>query len=398
MFTTYLTAAIISFMFLTVAVLGFADRRKKRTLDSWPQLSFIIPCYNDADSVAQTLRSIYDICGPNTDATVIDDCSTDNSPMILKALKEELGFNLVANASNLGKSKTLNDHFRLAKHEVVVLVDADVIVSRKPVEDAVARLQSQDVGAVSCPYHCANRGLIPLMQNIEYNMLSFVQGAYNVFSAIALWGGFIVIKREAFFQANGFTLNAITEDMDLAFKLNQNGWRVEQSFYPIHTYVPDTIRKWYRQKIRWSSGGLQCFIKHYKVWLKNPLHVLFVFSFCILLTFSALRMGEYVLLWDEIYQYFDGIYRSGAFWLSLKMTGMKFGLWILKDLTWLIAFTLFSLPFVLPLVSTFKRLYICFLVIPFSFIYVPLFSSISIIGALCFLQKRRRLRDGVRAW
>jgi hypothetical protein len=109
-------------------------------------------------------------------------------------------------------------------------------------------------------------------------------------------------------------------------------------------------------------------------------------------------MGEYVLLWDEIYQYFDGIYRSGTFWLSLKMTGMKFGLWILKDLTWLIAFTLFSLPFVLPLVSTFKRLYICFLVIPFSIIYVPLFSSISIIGALCFLQKRRRLRDGVRAW
>jgi cellulose synthase/poly-beta-1,6-N-acetylglucosamine synthase-like glycosyltransferase len=329
---------------------------------------------------------------------VIDDCSTDGSWERLNALKAELGFNLVVNPSNLGKSKTLNDHFRLARHEVVVLVDADVIVSRKPLEDAVARLQRMDVGAVSCPYRCANRGFIPLMQTIEYNMLSFVQGAYNLFSAIALWGGFIVIKRTAFLQAGGFTPNAITEDMDLAFKLNQIGWRVEQSFYPIHTYAPDTLRKWYKQKIRWSSGGLQCFVKHYKVWLKNPLHVLSVYSFCILLTSSALKMGEYVLLWDEIYRYFDDIYRDGAFWLSLKMTGLKYGVGILKDLVWRIAFTLFSLPFVLPLVSTLKRLPICFLVIPFSMVYGPLFSSISMLGTLYYLQKRRRLRVETRAW
>jgi len=396
--STYLPAAIISFIFLTVAVLGIMDRRKKRVLENRPQLSFMIPCYNDADSVVQTLRSIYAACGPETDVTVIDDCSTDDSRKRLNALRAELGFNLVVNPSNLGKSKTLNDHFSLARHEVVVLVDADVIVSRKPLEDALARLQRTDVGAVSCPYRCANRGFIPLMQTIEYNMLSFVQGAYNLFSAIALWGGFIVIKRAAFVQAGGFTLNAITEDMDLAFKLNQNGWRVEQSFCPIHTYAPDTLRKWYKQKIRWSSGGLQCFLKYYKVWLKNPLHVLFVISFCMLLTFSALKMGGYVLLWDEIYRYFDGIFRNDNLWLSLKMTGMKYGVDILKDLSCRISFTLFSLPFVWPLVSTLKRLPICFLVIPFSMVYVPLFSSISILGAVYFLHKRRLLRAETRAW
>lgn len=391
-------AVMIVFLFLLVAILGWIDQRKKRLLNSWPALSFLVPCYNDADTVEQTLSSIFETCGPNADVVVIDDCSTDDSHAKLSTLQRTHGFRLYKNSTNLGKSKTLNAHFKHTIHEIVVLVDADVIVSGKALEDAVCRLQVPGVGAVSCPYRSANHGFIPLMQTIEYNMLSFIQGAYNVFSTIALWGGFIVVKRDAFVQAGGFSLNAITEDMDLAFKLNRNGWRVEQSFIPILTYVPDTLSKWYRQKIRWSSGGLQCFVHHYRVWLKNPLHVLFLSSFCVILTFSTLKMGRSLFLWDEMYNYFNSVYQPGSFWFSLQLTALAYGLPVVTEVIWRIVFTLFSLPFVLPLVSTLKRLYICFLIIPFSMCYIPVFSSISLLGAVYFLKKRRLLKTAGRAW
>lgn len=394
----YLPLLIISVLFGIIAGLVFFDKRKKRPFAGLPPLSFMVPCYNDLDSVGQTLNSIYDVCGSDASIFVIDDCSTDGSREKLAVLKARYGFTLIFNSSNLGKSKTLNEHFHLTKNNIVVFVDADVIVNRQSLVDAISRLQSSDVGAVSCPYRSANSGLIPLMQTIEYNMLSFIQGAYNLFSAIALWGGFIVIKREAFLNVGGFTLNAITEDKDLAFKLNENGWRVEQSFYPIRTYVPDTFSKWFRQKIRWNSGGFQCLVRYYRVWLKNPLQILFVFSFSAFLILSTLNIGKNLLLWDETISYFVRLDQSESVWVSLQLTSTKFGVLILKDFIWRIFYTLFSLPFVLPLVSTVKRIYICFLIIPFSIFYVPLLSSISIIGAIYFLQKRRLLNKAIRAW
>ncbi len=395
---TYLPISMIVLLFAVVALLGILDRRKKRTLAVMPPLSFIVPCYNDADSVGQTLESIYATCGPSVEVIVIDDCSNDGSREKLADLKRRLGFELILNTSNLGKSKTLNDHFHLARNDTVVFVDADVIVSRKPLNDALARLQSPDVGAVSCPYSSARGGFLQRMQTIEYNLLAFIQGGYNLFSAMALWGGFIATKRDVFIQVGGFTLNAITEDMDLAFKLNAGGWRVEQSFYPVRTEVPDTLRKLFRQKLRWSAGGFQCFLKYYRVWIRNPLHILFMFSFCILLTLSTFKLTHKIFLYDDMVDYFEWLNQSGNLWLSLQLTGMKFGVGILKDLVWRLSFTLFSLPFVLPLVSGIRQLHICLLAVPFSIVYVPLFSSMSILGAVDFLRKRRLLRNATRAW
>ncbi|WP_419661122.1 glycosyltransferase, family II [Desulfosarcina variabilis str. Montpellier] len=395
---TILPLLLILSLFIVVAGLGFIDQRKKRSLTALPPLSFMVPCYNDADSVGQTIDSIYAVCGTSAQVIVIDDCSTDGSREKLKALAKQYGFKLILNPANMGKSKTLNTHFPLTENRIVVFVDADVIVNRQSLTDALARLQHPEMGAVSCPYRAANTGFIPLMQTIEYNMLTFVQGAYNVFSAIALWGGFIAVKREAFLDAGKFSVNAITEDMDLAFKLNQKGWQVNQSFCPIRTYVPDTISKWFRQKIRWSSGGFQCFINYYNVWLKNPLHLLFVFSFCLLFIFSTLNLFKNIFRFDDMINYFIYLNRSESIWLSLQLTSMLFGTSVLKDLILRVSLSLFSLPFVLPLVSTIKQMPICLLVIPFSIFYVPLFSMVSMVGVINFLHRRRFLKASARAW
>lgn len=395
---TYFPVMIIVGLFGIVAGLGWVDKRKKRPHIDMPPLTFMVPCYNDSNSIEQTVASIYAVYGADAEVIVIDDCSRDGSQEKLKALKDRFGFKLILNPTNLGKTRTLNEHFHLAENDIVVFIDADVIVNRKSLVDAITRLQRSDVGAVSCPYRAANAGFLALMQTIEYNMLSFIQGAYNVFSAIALWGGFIAIKREAFLQVGGFTRNAITEDMDLAFKLNEYGWWVEQSFCPIRTYVPDTFSKCFKQKLRWSSGGFQCFLKYRRVWLKNPLHILFVFSFCILLIFSTFKVSRNIFLWDDTVSYFMWLNQSESVWFSLKLTSMIFGASILKDLIWRLSFTVFSLPFVFPMVSTIKQMPICFLVIPFSILYIPVFSFISVIGVFDFLRKRRLLQTATRAW
>jgi len=393
---------ISGILFLTtllfIIIFSYFDKKKKRKKITNPLVSFVIPCYNDEGSLQETIESIYDVAGTRVDLIVINDKSTDASRFIIEKLQKKYAFTFVENEKNLGKSQSLNIHSDLAKHDIIFFVDADVIVNKKSFSDALNRLGPNNVGAVSCPYIPQNKGFIPLMQHIEYNMLSLVQWSYNLFSAIALWGGFIAIKKKAFLQVGKFSLNAITEDMDLAFKLNENGWKVEQSFSPIKTYVPDSIKKWLKQKMRWSGGGFQCFIKHYKIWLKNPIHIFFIFSYCIFISSAALALVKNLLAFNNIINYFSFINETLSLLVSLKLTGLLYGTLIIKDLLWMVAFTFFSLPLVLPLIKEYKHIYRIFLVIPFSIIYIPFFSIISVWGIISFLYNYKKIEKGSRSW
>jgi cellulose synthase/poly-beta-1,6-N-acetylglucosamine synthase-like glycosyltransferase len=236
------------------------------------------------------------------------------------------------------------------------------------------------------------------MTHIEYNMLRFVQGAYNYFSAIALWGGFIVVKRDAFVAAGAFSPNAITEDMDLAFKLNEHGWRVEQCATPVRTYVPHTPRGWFKQKIRWSAGGLQCFIKHYRVWMKNPLHILFMSAYCVLMTFAVAELGRDAAVWEAALAQFNQLNAKASVLFSLASTLADYSGKILADVAWRLGFSLFSIPFVLPLAMRSKRAVVLLFAIPFSVFYVPVFTVTSLCGAAHFLRRWRALEGAERAW
>jgi hypothetical protein len=132
--------------------------------------------------------------------------------------------------------------------------------------------------------------------------------------------------------------------------------------------------------------------------MKNPLHLLFVFSFCLLFISSTLKLSKNIFQFDDMIKYFIYLNRSESVWLSLQLTGMLFGAPMLKDLILRISLSLISLPFVLPLVSTVKQMPICLMVIPFSIFYVPLFSMVSIVGVITFLRRRHLLHASARAW
>ena len=72
-----------------------------------------------------------------------------------------------------------------------------------------------------------------------------------------------------------FSLHAITEDMDLALKMNKHHRHVQQSPCEIKSEVPDTFKTRLKQKIRRCSGGTQAFLSYVNVWIRNPLHMLF---------------------------------------------------------------------------------------------------------------------------
>ena len=385
-YTGYLAVITLGLSF----IFSFFDYKKKRILKKKIPISVCIPCYNDGDSIEMTINSLFSSYPKELiELFVVNDKSKDDSLNKLIALQDKYDFTLINNEVNLGKSESLNQISSYATHNILMFVDADVLLKPENINDMLARLEKDKVAGVSCPYKPYNKGFWALMQEIEYNMLATIQGAYNIFGAMAMRWWCIMIQKEAFEKAGKFSLQAITEDMDLAFKLNEIGYKVQQSFHRVETVVPGTWKELYKQKLRRNSGGTQCFIKHWKVWIKNPLHVVFVFSFNLSIVGFVRGIMQKGIVLDvlldkkDIVQSLISLFTLADIWNSLVR---KF------------AFTWLSFPYVLPMIKRWWHFWKFLYVLPFSIIYVPIYTYMGAVGLIKWLLIYRKLEYGDKRW
>lgn len=185
--------AVLFVLLITLAlatVFIAIDANKKRKLTKYPFISFIIPSYNDAKMIEGTIKSIYDNYPNNKfELFAINDNSTDNTAEILNKLKSKYKISVITNKKNIGKSNSINNVSGKAKGDIIFIVDSDVHVNKDAFYDLLARFEyNKKLGGASCRYKPLNEGdnFLTLMQGIEYNMLSFIQGAYNIFSTISM--------------------------------------------------------------------------------------------------------------------------------------------------------------------------------------------------------------------
>ena len=143
----------------------------------------------------------------------------------------------------------------------------------------------------------------------------------------------------------------LTEDIDLAFKLTENKMRVEHASHPVYTYGPDTFKSWFKQKTRWCAGGTQCYLKHYKIWLKHPLQVIFLTLYSILSIFFLYFLVREFFFFNYAWDSYWLLVESTTKLLSLKIIGVYYGALLLRDIMWRIFFSIYSVPYAIPLIK-----------------------------------------------
>lgn len=55
----------------------------------YPHLSILLPCFNEAATIEQTVKSIAEIDYPDFELVMIDDCSTDDTLLKMMDLQEK---------------------------------------------------------------------------------------------------------------------------------------------------------------------------------------------------------------------------------------------------------------------------------------------------------------------
>lgn len=89
------------------------------------KVSVIIPAYNAADTIAETLQSLFKQTFQNWEAIVVDDGSIDNTVAIVESLMEKDERIRLLSQQNTGPSGARNSGIALARYDWLLFLDAD---------------------------------------------------------------------------------------------------------------------------------------------------------------------------------------------------------------------------------------------------------------------------------
>lgn len=276
-------------------VFYFANERKgSLPLEKTPFVSILMPAHNESRILYPVVKEMVDLNYPEYEVILINDGSSDDTSEVLKDLAIKYDrVRVIDLKENCGKANALYLGLIASKGEILVGVDADSYLDKNAlrylVSHFVNRHNGERVGAVTGNPRVRNRGtLLGKLQLCEYaSIISLIKRTQRVLGKVMTVSGVCVAYRKRALMECGFwDRDMMTEDIAVTWKLEKNFWDVRYEPRALcWMLVPETIKGLWRQRRRWSEGGLEVIFRHwdiFKSWKRRrmaPIYLEQVLSF-----------------------------------------------------------------------------------------------------------------------
>ena len=232
-------------------------------------LSMIIPCYNGEEAIGRTIQGIVDAQYKNLKKIiVVDDCSTDNSYKIMKEYEKKYPnlVQVVQTPKNTGKAAGAKNYgSKFVDTELIGFTDDDSFIEKGSIDKMVGFFNDEKVGSVTSSVLVHNRNkFIEKLQSVEYKVIKFSRKLLEFIDSIYVTPGPLgIFRKSAFDKIQGFDENNLTEDIEITWHLQAEGYKVKMAV-PARSYsiAPSKISVWVKQRNRWNIGGLQTIAKY----------------------------------------------------------------------------------------------------------------------------------------
>lgn len=228
-------------------------------------LTVIVPAYNEADSIADTVRSLQKQTLKPLEIIVVDDCSSDATGEIARAC----GVTVLRPETNTGtKAGAQNLALKRVRTRYTMAVDADTTLAPDAIELLMKAFDGGDVAAACgfvVPRHV--RTMWERGRYIEYLFaFTFYKPIQDYYEKPLISSGCFSVYNTRILKANGgWSTRTMAEDMDLTWSFYQDGHSVrfipEAVCYPIEPHSFNFMKK---QLKRWSHGFIQNVQLHWR--------------------------------------------------------------------------------------------------------------------------------------
>lgn len=254
-------------------------KNKKRKLiihskDDLPSISIIVPVKNEENVVGRFLSSFLKVDYPKDklEIVVVEDGSVDKTESICKGFAKEHPelIKVVSRQVSDGKPSALMGALKHVKGEIVGVFDADNVPEPDVLLRAGNYFRDSSVVALQgrvCAINAKENILTRFVSQEEALRYEGFMGGKEVLGLfVPLNGSCYFVRRAVIEDVGGWDTEALSEDMELAARLVDNGYKIK--------YAPD-VRSWQeypasvtgfvKQRVRWFRGTMEVGLKYGKL-------------------------------------------------------------------------------------------------------------------------------------
>lgn len=150
------------------------------------KVSLVIPVYNESGHLLEFLKQVdaLKFDGIKKELVIIDDCSTDDSPAILRSFTFSSETQLCFQSQNAGKGAAIRKGFELATGDIIGVQDADFEYSMEDLQSIVAPIVAGKAEVVYGSRFKAN--VVQVHRTFHYLVNRFLTTLSNLSSGLYL--------------------------------------------------------------------------------------------------------------------------------------------------------------------------------------------------------------------
>jgi len=301
-------AVFISLYMATIWLLILWENKnniyKPKLRRNYPSVCIIVPCFNEASTIIQTVRSLIQLDYPKDklEILIIDDGSKDDTYQRAEQLLKHPQVKLF-HKENGGKHTALNYGISKTNAEFIGCLDADSFVAPNALKLIMTYFADLNIVAVTSALKIYRpQNTIQRIQSIEYIIGIALRKALVCLDSLTVIPGPFSIYRKNIFQKIGlFIRGHNTEDMEIAFRIQSNNYRIATA---VNAYVwtssPSSLKALQQQRKRWLQGFIRN-LWDYRHLIFNkqygdlgifilPIIVISVLLFMIVIPYTILRL------------------------------------------------------------------------------------------------------------
>lgn len=242
-----------------------------------PSISIILPVKNEENVAGRLLKSLLKTDYPKEkkEIIVVEDGSIDQTAEICKNFEKEHPdqVKVICRGVSDGKPSALMAALKHVKGEIIAVFDADNVLE----PDALLRVANyfSDSSVVAlqgrvCAINAEKNMLTQLVaheETVRYE--GFMGGKEALGLFVPLTGSCYFVRKAVLEAVGGWDTSALSEDMELAARLIDNGHKVKYAS-DVRSWqeYPASLTAFFKQRLRWFRGTMEVGFKYGKL-LKN---------------------------------------------------------------------------------------------------------------------------------